>query len=150
MRHKWYVFVECVKAGEIWRGITHDLSKFRPDEFIPYAKYFYEYMPHKDEIDFFGDDREYEEEFNYAWLRHIHRNPHHWQHWMLQEDDGDALLMEMPLRYKREMLADWRGAGKAINGFDDTTNWYLKNRDKMKLTALTKTYIERKLGIKDE
>jgi hypothetical protein len=48
------------------------------------------------------------------------------------------------------MLADWKGAGKAINGYDDTVNWYLKNRDRMVLSSLTKAYIERKLGIREE
>jgi len=41
IRHKWYVGIECFKMGVYWRGITHDLSKFLPSEFIPYAKYFY-------------------------------------------------------------------------------------------------------------
>jgi len=41
LRHKWYVFIECCRVGIIWSGLTHDLSKFLPDEFIPYANYFY-------------------------------------------------------------------------------------------------------------
>ena len=41
IRHKWFVFLECYKEGIIWRGITHDLSKFLPSEFFPYANHFY-------------------------------------------------------------------------------------------------------------
>jgi len=41
LRHKWHVSLECFHHGLYWRGITHDLSKFLPDEFIPYARYFY-------------------------------------------------------------------------------------------------------------
>lgn len=35
------------------------------------------------------------ENFNRAWLLHIHRNPHHWQHWVLINDDpelGETVL----------------------------------------------------------
>jgi len=47
--HKYYVFIECFKVGLFWRGIMHDMSKFFPDEFLPYARYFYgEYPGHKD------------------------------------------------------------------------------------------------------
>ncbi len=30
--------------------------------------------------------------FNTAWLKHIHRNPHHWQHWVLFEDNPSERL----------------------------------------------------------
>ena len=41
LRHRWFVFIECCKLGIPWRGLVHDLSKFIPSEFIPYARYFY-------------------------------------------------------------------------------------------------------------
>jgi len=41
LKHKWYVMIECFKNGLIWRGLMHDLSKFLPSEFIPYANFFY-------------------------------------------------------------------------------------------------------------
>lgn len=41
LRHKWYVGIECFKRGLYWRGIIHDMSKFRPAEFIPYTNFFY-------------------------------------------------------------------------------------------------------------
>ena len=39
--HKFWVFIYCCQYGLYWRGIIHDLSKFLPSEFIPYANYFY-------------------------------------------------------------------------------------------------------------
>ena len=36
IRHRWFVMIECFKRGLIWRGLTHDLSKFHPSEFFPY------------------------------------------------------------------------------------------------------------------
>lgn len=137
-RHKWFVFVECCKVGLVWQGLVHDLSKFLPDEMIPYANYFYG-----------GDKREGRfytpsqgtSEFNYAWLKHQHRNPHHWQYWVLQEDGGNKFPMEMPVKYIKEMVADWKGAGRA-QGFNDTLSWYVTNRDKMILGNETRTLVE--------
>jgi hypothetical protein len=51
----------------------------------------------------------------------------------------------MPDKYRREMLADWRGAGRAINGVDNTRQWYDQNRDKMKLHLETRAWIESQL-----
>ena len=34
LRHKWFVMLACFKVKLFWQGITHDLSKFLPDEFI--------------------------------------------------------------------------------------------------------------------
>jgi len=53
----------------------------------------------------------------------------------------------MPMRYRKEMLADWRGAGRAITGRDDTREFYLKNKDNITLAPETKRWIEAKLGI---
>ena len=41
IEHKWRVFLECCRLGIPWLGITHDLSKFLPGEFIAYANYRY-------------------------------------------------------------------------------------------------------------
>ena len=82
VRHRWFVFVECVKLGVIWRGLVHDLSKFLPDEWFPYASYFYDPAPDG------GHRPRQKEAFDLAWLKHQHRNPHHWQYWILREDSG--------------------------------------------------------------
>ena len=37
-RHK--VLQHCIKAGIIWRGLTHDLSKFSPAEFWVGARFY--------------------------------------------------------------------------------------------------------------
>lgn len=45
----------------------HDESKYKPEEYDAYDKYFY------------GNNRSYTvvKDFKYAWLHHIHNNPHH-------------------------------------------------------------------------
>ena len=55
--------------------------------------------------------------------------------------------IEMPDRYRREMLADWRGAGRAINGKDDTLDFYMGRRDNIKLHPKTREWIEHQLGV---
>ena len=39
-KHKWYVFKHCCKAHLFWQGLTHDLSKYSPVEFINGVKCF--------------------------------------------------------------------------------------------------------------
>lgn len=91
LRHKWFVYQAGRKTGvSRWQLLCHDLSKFRPDEWQPYAFYFYgEPFP---DAKWYGDFRNWEpwehtesgskHAFNVAWLKHLHRNPHHWQHWL--------------------------------------------------------------------
>ena len=70
LKHKWFVFIECLKIFQPIHGLTHDLSKFYPSEFFAYAE------------KFFGGDYAYkyfnvESAFDKAWLLHQHRNKHH-------------------------------------------------------------------------
>lgn len=163
LRHKWYVFLWCCRYWIPFAGIVHDLSKFHPSEWFPYVDYFYggdperSYGGNRYPDRHYGDWRNYMGEkytqawvdarFDAAWNHHQKRNPHHWQYWVLHEDSGKTACIAMPDRYRREMLADWRGAGMAINGKDDTRNWYLKNRTNMLLHPNTRQWIESELGL---
>ena len=77
---------------------AHDQSKNEPDEYGAYDAYFY------------GNNRSYEvvQRYQRAWLLHIHRNPHHWQHWILIHDDMEdgelETVLEMPYDYISEMI----------------------------------------------
>lgn len=116
------------------RLLVHDLSKFKPSEWFPYAHTFY----NSD-----GSSRyEPTDDFNYAWLHHQKYNRHHWQYWMLQMDGGLEVCMKMPDKYVREMVADWAGAGKAITGKFEVDIWYEKNKDNMKLHPKTQDEVE--------
>lgn len=145
LRHKYFVFLECIRLGILWRGLIHDLSKLLPDEWLPYASHFYGRA--RDERA--GYDRSHDlddEAFNIAWLKHIHRNKHHWQFWLLQFDGGPPMALPMPLVYCKEMLADWRGAGRA-QGYSDARAWYKQQADKMILAPVTRHWIEDQLGL---
>jgi len=155
IRHKWFVFQECCKLGIPFTGMIHDFSKIYPSEWFPYANYFYGFKMTLDEwiyrnpanIPLKYVDTWIEMDFDFAWLKHQNRNKHHWQWWVLQKDSGKRKAMPMNKRYRKEMLADWRGASRAITGKDETKNWYLKNKDKMILHENTREWIEKQLDI---
>jgi hypothetical protein len=139
IRHKWYVFLACLRLRVPFLiAILHDWDKFLPDEWLPYARTFY------------GADgsKQYKPTpaFDTAWNAHQKRNKHHWQYWMLTFDKGNTELLDMPDVYRREMLADWMGAGKAL-GKPKVWEWYAVNKDKMRLHAETRAWIERQLVI---
>jgi len=148
LRHKWFVFVECCKLGIPWLGVVHDLSKFLPSEFVPYARYFYGPYPQGDE----NKPQSVVDAFNVAWLHHQHRNRHHWQRWVVTMDSArgsnKSVPLPMPDRYRREMLADWRGAGRAY-GNSNTQEWYAKNADQMMLHPETQYWIQNELFLVD-
>jgi hypothetical protein len=147
LRHKWFVFVEACKLGIPIRGVLHDLSKFRPCEFLPYVEHFYgDKNPRNADGSY--NPLDIEDSFDRAWLSHQHRNSHHWQYWILRRDGGAIKVLDMPMRYRKEMLADWRGAGRA-QGNSDTVGWYLNNAHKMELHPNTRQWIEGQLGIGD-
>ncbi len=83
VRHKWFVFLACWKMGIPLAGITHDLSKFLPDEFGPYAEYFYGGYPRDQK------PPAVQEAFDRAWKKHQQRNRHHWQHWLVAPREFD-------------------------------------------------------------
>jgi Family of unknown function (DUF5662) len=129
-RHKWFVLLAGLKTGApIWRLLIHDWSKLTPAEWSPYVRNFY-------------TDRKDQAAFDRAWLHHQHRNPHHWQHWLLREDDGDTKALPMPESLVREMVADWMGAGRAITGKWDVVSWYAKNRSKIVLESGTRLAVD--------
>lgn len=150
-RHKWFVFVAGLKTGApIWRLVIHDWSKFLPSEWFPYAQHFYgdnqgeglraigefglcELAP----WGFYAKDR-----FTSAWNLHQKRNRHHWQFWLVVQDDGEAFPLPIPEKFLREMVADWAGAGRAIKGTWEVASWYEKNRGRMRLRVEDRARVE--------
>lgn len=143
IRHKWFVFVECWKYGIVWQGIIHDWHKLLPSEFIPYARFFYGNVGEstRDETGYYKPTDTGYLPFDLAWLHHQKLGKHHWQYWILPEDEGGVKLLQMPEKYILELVADWKGAGKA-QGTPNTIIWYEKNKDKMQLHPDTRERIE--------
>lgn len=109
----------------------HDSSKYDDEEFIPYCNYFYP-------TDNFPKN---EEEFDLAWLRHQHLNPHHPQYWVLLRDSGELVALDMPIEYICEMLCDW-SSFQYRDPESTANNWYNNNKDKMQLSDNTRTIVE--------
>jgi len=147
LRHKWFVFLECVRYGIPLAGIIHDWHKLLPCEWIPYTETFYGPYPYDKR------PRDLVDAFDRAWLHHIHLAPHHWQHYILREDSGAVKVLEMPVRYRKEMIADWIGAGRALgkynkrNRLEEVRNWYLSNTKNIQLAPSTRIWVEKELKI---
>jgi len=142
IRHKYYVMVECFKVGLYWRGIVHDLSKFYPSEFFPYANFFYNRDINNPYKRIYLDN---EIDFEFAWLSHQKRNKHHWQWWILLGDNGVTRIFEMSYKYRLEMLCDWKGASKAQGRNGEIKEWYKKNKENIKLHPNTRKWIEEQI-----
>ena len=112
----------------------HDKSKYDEEEYGAYDNYFYG-----------NKSKKVEDEFNLAWLRHIHKNPHHWQHWVLMEDDPETnsfICIEMPNKYIFEMICDWWSFSWQKGKLDEIFEWYKNHKDTIKLHENTRTKVE--------
>ena len=114
----------------------HDESKYDSAEYNAYDQYFY------------GANRSYAvcEAFDYAWLHHIHNNPHHWQYWVLLEDDPETGVpfkaLRIPLPYIFEMVADWWTFSWKNNNLFEIFNWYADHRYKQYIHPESRKILE--------
>ena len=107
-KHKWVVMINCIKAGIIWRGLTHDLSKYGITEFCSSAKYF---QGNRSPIDAEKEETGY----SLAWQHHKGHNPHHWEYWIDNVGSYKNTPCKIPYNYVVEMICDWIGAGKVYS-----------------------------------
>lgn len=124
-KHKKYVFLNCCIAGIYWRGITHDLSKFSPSEFLESARY---YQGDSSPINACKKENGYSN----AWLHHKGRNRHHYEYWQDNFDKGGTPL-KMPFIDALEMVCDYIAAGQAYSGskFNYEDEYYIWWKDKI-------------------
>lgn len=118
-----------------WKNIDeHDKSKYNKDEYDAYDKYFY------------GGNRSFEvvDNFNKAWLLHIHRNAHHWQHWVLINDEPNEgeTLIEMPYNNIIEMICDWWAFSWQKKDLSEIFSWYDEHSAYIKLAPKTGQTVE--------
>lgn len=111
---------------------SHDASKHDKDEYDAYLNHFYPANG--------GDIPDEDPEFDLAWLKHIHNNPHHWQYWVLVRDSGETVGIDMPMESICEMLCDW--SSFQFTGKGTANEWYEKNKDKMILSDATRDIVE--------
>lgn len=103
-RHRLLVMSGCFKVGLYWQGLTHDLSKYTPTEFLIGAKYFQgDKSPNSAE----RMDKGYSE----AWMHHKGRNRHHYEYWTdMNRETKTYQPVKMPRKYLMEQVMDRRAA----------------------------------------
>lgn len=130
-------FPELLKGGFNYGWqicFAHDQSKSEPDEYEAYDAYFY------------GGNRSYAvvRAYEKAWLLHLHRNPHHWQHWILINDDPKEgeIILEMPYNYVIEMICDWWAFSWTKGNLQEIFSWYDKHKAYMKFHPKTREIVD--------
>ena len=89
---------------------AHDKSKWSDEEYDAYDKYFY---GKKDQA-----------EFDLAWAHHQKLNEHHWQYWLLFNDEDGVKTLDMPYEYIVEMILDWWTFSWSKNNLNEIFKWY--------------------------
>ena len=141
--HRKLVREGCFRIGLYWQGLTHDLSKYFPSEFLVGAKYYQgTRSPNNAEREDIG--------YSSAWLHHKGRNKHHYEYWidysLHAPEPGGMLPCPMPDRYIAEMIMDRIAACKTYQGdaYTDKSplEYYLKGRDPAPLHPYTQKKLE--------
>ncbi len=114
-KHRHKVIEHCAKAGILWQGLFHDLSKYSPTEFFEGIKYYQGYRSP-------AEVARVKEGYSKAWLHHKGRNKHHFEYWTdYNPQTRRSGAVKMPLKYVKEMFCDRVAAGKIYLG-DKYTN----------------------------
>lgn len=112
----------------------HDATKWQPTEYPAYDAYFY------------GKNKSYAVvmNFKYAWLHHQNHNPHHWQYWVLINDEPKEGLvpLEMPNTYILEMIADWWTFSWKNDKLGEIFDWYDEHKNYILLHKKTRKIVE--------
>lgn len=109
--HKRLVMEHCFQVGLYYQGLTHDLSKYSPVEFLAGARF---YQGDRSPNDAERKARGY----SAAWLHHKGRNRHHLEYWIDYSAEGTHQLagIRMPEKYVVEMFCDRMAASKTYRG----------------------------------
>jgi len=113
--HRMLVCEGCFKIGLYYQGLTHDLSKYSPTEFLVGVRY---YQGTRSPNNAEREERGYSS----AWLHHKGRNKHHYEYWIDYNTKGakngeDILIpVDMPDKYLAEMVMDRIAASKVYEG----------------------------------
>lgn len=149
--HKWFVFLYCCRFGIPWRGIKHDLSKFRPSEWFGMVEYYY---TDRRQTDWFTLTAKYgiweaapwgadvDDMYKIACKRHFNRNDHHWEHWA-SLDGKRPFSVGMPLAARKEMIADWLSFARTRNS--DPWAEYEKRKANIILRPEDREWVEEQL-----
>ena len=138
-RHRRMVRKLCFKCGLYWQGLTHDLSKYSPVEFINGVKFYTgKASPHLGERKVYG--------YSKAWLNHKGHNKHHAEYWQDICSDGFTHPIDMPKNYLIEMVCDRVAASMIYLGKNYTDKapleYYQSHKDENQFSDYTRFYLE--------
>ncbi len=139
LHHRHLVMYHCFKAGIFRHGLTHDLSKFSPTEFIPSVLYYQgNRSPNEREREVNG--------YSKAWMHHKGRNRHHFEYWTDYNPQTRRLEpVPMPDDYIIEMFCDRISASKTYNGKNYNTSRPLEYYMRGKTSRLIEKSTARKI-----
>lgn len=138
-KHRFMVCKLCFKCGLYRQGLTHDLSKYSPVEFINGVKFYTgKASPHLGERETYG--------YSKAWLNYKGRNKHHGEYWQDIGSDEFTHPIDMPKKYLIEMVCDRVAASMIYLGENYTDkaplDYYQNHKDENQFSSYTRFYLE--------
>ena len=127
-KHRFLVREGCFRVGLYWQGLTHDLSKYSPTEFLVGAKFYQgTRSPNNAERELKG--------YSEAWMHHKGRNRHHYEYWTDMDMQRRVYVsMPMPRKYLVEQVMDRRAACIVYQGKSYTSGsalaYFMKSRER--------------------
>lgn len=119
------------KIDYSWHIDFHDDTKTIPDEYAAYDAYFFGKQTLK-----------VKQNYRIARLAHIHRNPHHWQHWVLLTDDLGVQILEMPYECIVDMVCGWWSYSWMKDDLFSIFDYYEEHKSKIKLHKTSRDNLE--------
>ena len=146
--HRHLVCRYCFRLGLIRQGLTHDLSKYSPEEFWRGAKYYQGFRSP-------NDAERLEKGISQAWLHHKGRNRHHFEYWVDYALTPDHKISytghKMPMRYVAEMFCDRLAACKIYlkDRYTDAApyDYFMHSREDIPIHPETGAELEKMLRV---
>lgn len=135
-KHRLIVCQGCFQIGLYRQGLTHDLSKYSPTEFLVGARL---YQGNRSPNAAEREEKGYSE----AWMHHKGRNRHHYEYWTDMSPVTRVYeSIPMPRKYLCEMIMDRRAACMVYEGAQYTDSsalrYFEKSRERMLMHPQTR------------
>lgn len=109
-KHRHKVIAHCFKAGILWQGLKHDMSKYSFEEFWQGARH---YLGTRSP----NEGERHTKGYSIAWMHHKGRNKHHFEYWTDYSPVTKKVEpVKMPIKYVKEMFCDRVAASKIYQG----------------------------------
>lgn len=146
LRHKWFVFLECLKLGvPLWIAIFHDWDKFKPDEWRAYVDYLYGEKiadPKWSTTDpktgksvpKMNAPGHIEEAWDQAVNLHFKRNRHHWQFYVFTPPKPRPTfgICSHDGGMSHAFITRYEAGGDVAIVYDMSIEWFKPDQDALK------------------